>query len=123
MGKHKSQGRMAERPRTGRNMFGELGLGHREDVSRPGPPPGAFTRPSRFPYADRFCTGRLHGRAGRLTAKQRRFPARGSADAADAAAAAEAEDTRDRLRCERGRIPSFPLLIHHTADRIKRGDF
>ena len=32
-------------------------------------------RPLVFSYENPFCTGLLYGRAGRLTAKKRRFPA------------------------------------------------
>jgi hypothetical protein len=58
----------------------ELTLGE-ADRSLHGPgPPGAVTRPSRFPSVSlvfptvtRFCTARLHGRARRLTAQHGGF--------------------------------------------------
>ena len=45
------------------------------DLHRPGRPGGGHA-PSAFPYANRFCTGLLYGRAGRLGAETAGFLAR-----------------------------------------------
>ena len=63
----------------------------------PGPQAQGVEAPPAFSIVNRFCTAVLNGRAGRLTAKKRRFPALAVLRAAGIDAAAGELDTRGEL--------------------------